>query len=380
MGKTKPAHPAKDILGKLRSTEPPATIAQAYRFRESEVLAARELVRHIGEHQAPIASRLPELMVQAVVEAAIQIEHAPFLKALAEQGIKTAANAAKRGLSILRSRGIEVEIHSPKANLPLPFPTTAEIPCFITTSDSDGEHALWMARELPYGGLQATVVLFSDITGILHVESDEMGRKSFRELIRRLMQEASLHDVLLRRISISRAKSYLSAARLLSSHGLSLDIEAQILSLLGDYSQEMTPLKHMPVKHQESISRQLVNKSDLLHLENEIKPWIPDNRELVQSLRSHLEQISHSSLLVNETQRREYALNFLQQQAQAFFDREARQRYARRLFDLAEAFHELSRTSASELAQVTALALEEDWGLSAIPFCGRLFEKLLDMN
>jgi hypothetical protein len=234
-----------------------------------------------------------------------------------------------------------------------------------------------MARALPYGGLQATIILYSDITGILHVESDEMGRKSFRELIRKLMQEASLHDVLLRPISISRAKSYLSAARLLSSRGLSLDIEAQILSLLGDYSQEMSPLKRMLVKQQESISRQLVSKSDLLHLENEIKPWIPDNRELVQSLRSHLEQISHSSLLVNETHKREHALNFLRQQAEVFFDRQTRQRYAQRLFDLAEAFQELNRTPASELAQATALALEEDWRLSAIPFCGRLFEKLL---
>jgi hypothetical protein len=154
---------SKRILERLRSNEPATALASDLQLRESEVLLAREVVRKIGEHQADTAGRLPDPLAQAIVEAAVQIDHAGFLKAVAERGTKSAASAARRGLSILRSRGIEVEVEpTGEAVFRAEAQQPEELVCFVSTHDSLGERLLWIPRSHRGGGLLLITLLLSD--------------------------------------------------------------------------------------------------------------------------------------------------------------------------------------------------------------------------
>jgi hypothetical protein len=365
----------KKLLERLRSNESVAALATELGMRDGEVKVARELVRHIGEHQASAAGKLPDALAQAVVEAAVQIEHAGFLKKVAEEGSKAAAGAAKRGLAILRSKGIEVELAP--AGEPIFKPeiaTEAELPCFLTTPDSGGERALWIPRPLR-GGLELVTVLFSDAQGILHVEVGDTSRKAFRKLRDDLRSRALPHGVSFLEITLKRAKGYLAAARALAPKGLRVEHETHLTGLIGDPRDAESPARTEPAASPE-LESQWVSESAQLHGEREVGSWVPEPN-IVRSLGLKLEEVMTSRLYLDEKQRGAQAEQEVSKATEAYFTPECRSRYASRLFELVEVFRAEGRDEAGRRAAATARALLGGTETAAIPFCRRMFEKLL---
>ncbi|MBI5549274.1 MAG: hypothetical protein HY901_35765 [Deltaproteobacteria bacterium] len=376
MSKSKSAQGSRRVLDRLRSHEPANVLASELGVKDSEVAAARELVRHIGEHQAVAAGQLPDQLAQAVVEAAVQIEHAAFLKAVAEQGAKGAASAARRGLSILRSKGIEIELA--QSGQPV-FKAEASHPddlaCFISTCDTNGDRALWVPRAIR-GGLQLVTALISDVRGVEHVVTDEVSRKSFKRLREELLERAGPHGITLIEIPPARARGYLAKARALTPNGLSIDQEAQLSSLLGDPKDATSPAYAEPPLPAEQEARRLAEGGQLFE-EREVKPWIPD-ADAVRSLALKLDEISTSALYVDEVQRREQVAVEVDRAVVGYFDATRRSRYSQRLFELMEAFRAQKRGDAAERAGAAARALAgTQIASTAIPFCRQMFEKLL---
>ncbi|HEY3452225.1 MAG TPA: hypothetical protein VGK67_38125 [Myxococcales bacterium] len=375
MSKSKSGLGARRVLERLRSNEPTSSLAADLTVKDSEVAGARELVRHIGEHQAVAAGQLPEVLAQAVVEAAVQIEHADFLKAVAEQGAKGAASAAKRGLAILRSKGIDIEVETKGEAV---FKADAQRPddlaCFLSTCDSNGERALWIPRAVR-GGLHLVTVLLSDVRGVEHVATDEVSRKSFKRLREELLDRAGPHGITLLEIPPARARGALAVARAMSPKGLTIDQEAQLAGLLGDPKDAVSPARAEPPLAA-ALEAQRLSESAQLHEEREVRTWIPE-ADVVRALGLKLDEIDASALYVDEAQKKEQRDHELGKAVEAFFDPKRRALYANRLFELAEALRNQKRTESAERAAATARALEKGEKLAAIPFCRRMFEKLL---
>lgn len=373
MSKGKSISGSRRVLERLRSNEQAAGLAADLSVKDTEVAAARELVRHIGEHQAVAAGQLPEVLAQAVVEAAVQIEHADFLKAVAEHGAKGAASAAKRGLAILRSKGIDVEVEDKGEAV---FKNDAQKPddlaCFLSTCDSNGERALWIPRAVR-GGLHLVTVLLSDTRGVEHVATDEVSRKSFKRLREELLDRAGPHGITLLEIPPARARGVLAVARGLSPKGLTIDQEAQLAGLLGDPRDAVSPTRSEPPL---ALEAQRLDESARLHEEREVRSWIPEP-DVVRALGLKLDEIATSALYVDEAQRQAQREAETAKAVESYFDSKRRALYANRLFELSEALRTQKRAEPAERAAATARALEKGEGAAAIPFCRAMFDKLL---
>lgn len=377
MSKGKAGLGARRVLERLRTNESPGSLASDLGVRDAEVAAARDLVRHIGEHQAVAAGQLPEVLAQAVVEAAVQIEHADFLKAVAEQGAKGAASAAKRGLAILRSKGIDVEVQvRGEAVFKAEALRPDDLTCFLSTADANGERALWIPRAVR-GGLNLVTVLLSDERGISHVATDEVSRKSFKRLREELIDRSSPHGITLLEVPPARARGVLAVARSLSPKGLTIDQEAQLAGLLGDPRDALSPARNDPPLAGALEEQRLAESGRLLE-ERELQSWVPDYEQL-RSLLLKLQEIQTSVLYVDPQQKLEQRRHEIDKAVATWFDEARRGRFAQRLFEIVEAFRNLKKVEAAERAAATARAMGRA-GLEAkdIPFCRRMFEKVLE--
>jgi hypothetical protein len=202
-----------------------------------------------------------------------------------------------------------------------------------------------------------------------------VSRKSFKRLREELLERAGPHGITLLEIRPARARGYLAAVRPLSPRGLTIEQEAQLTGLFGDPKDAASPLRGEPPLPLEQEQRRLA-ESALVHEELEANSWIPD-QDSVRSLALKLDEVATSSLYVNDDQRREQDQNELSRAVDAWVDPARRERYAGRLFELAEAFRAGKRAEAAERAAAAARALSRGEAANAIPFCRQLFEKLL---
>ncbi len=367
---------AKRVLERLRSNEPITSLAADLGVREAEVALAREVVRHIGEHQAEAAGRLSDALARAVVEAAVQIEHGGFLKAVAETGNKSASGAARRGLAILKSRGIEVSVEATGEAIYRPESLPPEeLRCLVSTHDTLGDRLLWIPRPHRGGGIQLITVVLSDAQGITRVELDEVNRRSLRRLRDDTLERGAHHGVALVDISLPRAKGLIAAARQKLTRGLDIDEEALLSNLSGD-PREAEPAARRDPPLPEPLESQRLGESALLHDEPAVATWYPDEAA-ARELGLKLDEVMTSSLYVDDRQRVEQAEREIDRAVERYFDEGRRKTYANRLFELVESFRQSNRAEAAARAGAAARALASGAAPTAVPFCRRLFEKLL---
>ncbi len=371
----------KRTLERLRSNEAVGALAQDLGVRDADVVMAREIVRHIGEHQADSVGRLPDPLAQALVEAAVQIEHVGFLQAVAEGGAKNAASFARRGLSILKSRGIDIEV--PLTGTPV-FKAEAKgdesLPWLITSTDTQGERALWIVRPQRGGGLQAIISILSDTVGIRRVDEGELSRKEYRSLRERLTgaapkapseQELGLSA---QELPLSRAKGFLARARERTAGGLHLREDRILTGLFGDPAEAEPASKKAPELPGELENQRLV-ESARLHDEREIVSWMPDEAAC-RHLSLKLEEVMTSALYIDQPQRLAQFEREVAAAAESWFTPERAALYTERLFDMADLFAATGRREAAERAAATARALARGRNPLGVPFCTSLFSKL----
>lgn len=375
MAKSKAGLSAKRWLERLRSHEPVGALAEDLGVQAAEVALARDLVRHVGEHQAASAGRLPDALAQAVVEAAVQIEHAGFLKAVAEQGSKAASSAAKRGLAILRSRGIEVDLAPQGEAVFRAEPELEEIPGLLSTCDAHGDRLLWIPSPLRGGGLQLVTVLISEVDGILRVETDEVSRKTLRRMREDLCRRGAYHGVTVREIPLRRARGCVALARSRTPSGLSIEDEAQLTNLIGESADASPPMAAEP-ELSPPLEEERLRESGSLHDEVEARHWIPDP-DAVRALGLKLDEISTSQLYLDEGQRSEQADREAARAADAYFSGPRAERFVERLFDLADALQARGAGDAAHRAAAAARALRRGAPPSSVSFCRRMFDKLV---
>jgi hypothetical protein len=341
--------------------------------REDAVRAAR-LVMGIAKAQPEEASSLPGSLAAAVARAALQGGRADILVALAVHPSREAAKEAKRGLHILKSRGVAV----PQPQRPNPARTSSatpepSFPCYASGMDGEGERAVWIARAAPGRGVEVGQAVISDVLGLLELQMALLGRKEYRAFGQDIEDKGRTMGVA--EIPRERAKSLVAAARRLneiSGRRLPEGAEAWLGRLgpaapLGDPARDFPPLP-------EAEERAALLASARLHGLPMMRGWLAEEGFL-RELAHKLDEIAVSPLYLDEHQRAEQAAQVIGDAVESYLDEPRRHRLAGRLFATAAQLVALGDVQNARLSAAAARAVAAGVAGSQIPFARLLVEK-----
>ncbi|WP_164017327.1 hypothetical protein [Pyxidicoccus trucidator] len=355
----------RPLLDALRAGTPlPAFPADA-------VEAARALARDVGAATPAAVEPLPDALAAAVLEAAV-LEGLPALpEALSDSRVKPLAKAAKKALYRLRSRGVAVAV-APRPSTPEPShaaaPVPEALPAMASTLSSAGERAVVMARALRGGGVEMVQALISDVEGVVELRVGDTSRGGWRKLLREALEQGGTVELPQHEAAALLAEAAGTNLRARTPFPPGLDVA---LRHFGVQPVEPPPL---PPPEPEDARRAL--EGDLLHETRELATWVPPEPE-VKRLLEKMDEVMHSPLALSDVQRQEQLLAAVRSVARDFFASEGRQRYALRLWRMADYFERTARPREAELARAEARRLYHGAGEPLSRFAERLFEKVL---
>ncbi len=340
--------------------------------REEAGRAAR-IVAAITKTKPEEALSLPPQLALAVARAALEVGRAELLVAFTSHPSRDVCKEAKRGLHILKTRGVAVP-DLPRA-APPQAPATPEpaFDCFASAIDGRGERAVWVTRSVPGKGVEIGQVILSDTLGLLELQVGLLGRKEFRTFSRELVERGRSMGVGL--IDRELAKSLAAAARALNDQSGSIVPRGADpwLAKLGPARPLEDPAAQFPPLPDEE-ERAALESSASLHDLPLLAPWVAEDEPL-QTLERKLAEISVSPLYIDEGQRKEQSLRVVADAVENYLDEPRRRRLASRLFQIARHFVEAGDAPNSQRAAAAARAAASGTPGSRIPFVRLLIEK-----
>lgn len=341
-------------------------------FPSEAVEAARVLARDVSAATPAAVEPLPEALAAAVLEAAV-LEGLPALpEALSNSKVKPLAKAAKKALYRLRSRGVAVaEAPRPAApEAPRAAPAQEALPAMASTITSAGERALVMARALKGGGVEMVQALVNETEGVVELRVGEKSRGSFRRLLKEGLERGGTVELPLHEAAALLAEAAGTNLRTHTPFPPELDLALRHFGVQPQV--EPTPL---PPPEPEDVRRTL--EGDALHATPEMATWLPPEPE-VKRLLQKLDEVMQSPLALSDVQRQEQLQAAVRTVARDFFATpEARQRYALRLWRMADYFERTARSHEADVARGEARRLFHGAGEPFSRFVERLFEKVL---
>ena len=136
-----------------------------------------------------------------------------MLLAIAGHPSKEAAKEAKRGLYVLKARGVDVPAAPLTPALPAPPPALPEPPprAYASAIDGHGERALWLPRVLAGKGVEIAQAVLSDERGLLELQLGVVGPKGVARLRPRPVERGAAMGV--GEIDLRLALAMIAAAR-----------------------------------------------------------------------------------------------------------------------------------------------------------------------
>jgi hypothetical protein len=342
--------------------------------REEVARAARMIAALAGVRPEEVAT-LPGVLAMAVARAATLGSHGEILAALAAHPDREVAKEARRGLHLLKSRGVAVPeparpVPARRAEEPAPEP---EPPCYASTVDGHGERALWISRTVPGKGVEVAQAVISDVSGLLELQVALLGRKESRGFARDLGEKGLAMGIA--EMDREEALSLVASARALAdSAGRRLPAGADLwLGKLGptrpvpDLASRFPPLP-------EEEEREALAASGGLHELPMLRGWLADE-EVLKGLAGRLDEIMVSPLYLDEQQRAERAAGTVAETVEGWLDESRRQRLASRLFAVAAQLGRAGDPDRARWAAAAARALAAGAPAARIPFARLLVEK-----
>jgi hypothetical protein len=348
-------------------------VAAAAGVPREEAARAARMVLGIARASPEEAVTLPAPLAVAVCRAALAAGRADLLAALAGHAGKEVAKEAKRGLHLLRTRGVAVpEAPRPAPEAP-PTPQEATPPAYATAVDGRGERAVWIPRSVPGKGLEIAQAVISDERGLLELQLGVLGRKEWRALTRSLLERGAAMGV--GEVERGRAAALILAARALNERTgqrVPEGADAWLPSLgapapLPDPAVAFPPLP--PAEEAEALAA-----SEALHDLPLLEPWLPDEGFL-REVAGKLDEVTVSPLYVDDRQRAEQLLRTVADALERYFDPARRAAMSGRLFSIAEHLAAHGDAPRARAAAAAARALAGDAPPRTIPFARRLVEK-----
>ena len=349
-------------------------IAETAGVPREEAGRASRLVAGMAKAKPEEVATLPGPLATAAARAAFAASRADVLAALAVHADKNVAKEAKRGLHLLKARGLAVP--EPPRPAAAPAPAAAPeppFPAYASAIDGNGERAVWLPRNIPGKGIEIGQAVVSDTQGLVELQLGVIGRKEWRGLAKGLLSHGASMGV--GEIDRERAKSIVAAARALNeTSGQRIPDGADLwLGQLGPAAPLADPAAGFPPLPPDEEHDALA-ASEKLHDLPLLKGWIADEGYL-RTLAVKLDEIAVSPLYIDERQRAEQSAQVLADAVEAYFDEGRRRQVSGRLFAVAEHLRERDDPAHARAAAAAARALAAGAPAASIPFARGLVEK-----
>ena len=315
---------------------------------------------------------LPGALAVAVARAALGAGRADLLAALATHPGKEAAKEAKRGLHLLRSRGVAVpEVPRPPGPAAAPAPE-APLPAYATAIDGQGERAVWVARSVPGKGVEIAQAVLSDEQGVLELQVGVIGRKEWRGVVKGLLEKGVAMGV--GEVDRAAAVSLVAAARALNERSGRRVPEGTDLWLaqLGPAAPPPEPAAPGPLP--EAEEREALAESGALHELPLFSTWLADEAFL-REVAGKLDEVAVSPLYVDERQRAEQLVRTVEDAVDRYLDEPRRAALTRRLLSISGHLAERGDERRARAAAAAARALASGAAPRSVPFARVLVEK-----
>jgi hypothetical protein len=348
-------------------------IADAAGVPREEAGRASRLLIGIARAKAEEAATLPGPLAAAIARAALGAGRADLLAALAAHPEKDVAKEAKRGLHVLKTRGVAVpEPPRPAAPAPAAAPEPP-LAAYASAVDGNGERAVWIPRNVPGKGIEIAQAVVSDTEGLLELQLGLVGRKEWRGLVKGLLSHGAAMGV--GEIDPGRARAIAIAARALNDRsGKRVPEGADLwLSQLGPAAPLPDPAAAFPPLPPDD-EREALAASAKLHDLPLLKGWLADEGYL-RAVAAKLDEIAVSPLYIDERQRSEQAARTVAEAVDGYLDADRRRLIASRLFTVAEHLRDRGEPAHASAAAAAARAVAAGAPASTIPFARLLVEK-----
>jgi hypothetical protein len=311
---------------------------------------------------------------RALVAVLVERRDAERLAILAQRGARDLAKEARRGIHLLRTKGVAAE--APRKAAPAPAPIAAAEPdeAYGSSPDGKGDRLVSVLRLSHDGGFDQIHVTISDETGLVEIVTGRGPKKAFRNLKRRFEQ------------------SHLVFAELPFDHALALVQEAYEKTVAlgravppgyaaargslegGPGSAARLPHPALAIAPATQLG---ATDAAALHELPDLLSWVPD-REVLRQLSMRLDEVATSQLMVDEGQRAAARVAAIDRAIESSFEAAGRAAWRRRLLDAALVYgaagHEDDaarlRAQADRLGAADFRPVED-------PFARALVEKVL---
>ncbi|HEY6005334.1 MAG TPA: hypothetical protein VIV57_20810 [Anaeromyxobacter sp.] len=351
-----------------------AEIATAAGVSREEAGRAARLVHGIARAKAEELATLPGVLAVAAARAALAASRTDALAALAAHPEKEVAKEAKRGLHLLKIRGVAVpEVPAPAPPPAAAAPAEPPLAAYASAIDGRGEQAVWLPRILPGKGIEVGQVVISDSAGLLELQVAVLGRKEWRQLGKALVAQGAAMGV--GEIDRGRAHALAAAARARNDRSGQRvpDGADRWLSQLGAAPPLPDPAASFPPLPEDE-ERDAVSASAKLHDLPLLKSWMADE-EFLRGIAAKLDEILVSPLYLDERQRQEQLARVVSQAAETYLDEERRALLSSRLFAVAAHLADRGDDAHARLAAATARAIASGAAATSVPFARLLVAK-----
>jgi hypothetical protein len=348
-------------------------IASAAGVAREEAGRASRLLLGIAKAKPEEVSTLPPPLAAAFARAATAASRTDLLAALAAHPEKDVAKEAKRGLHVLKTRGIAVP-EPPRAAAPAPAPAPEPVlSAYASSVDGGGERAVWIPRNVPGKGIEIAQAVVSDTQGLLELQIGLVGRKEWRGLVKGLLSAGAAMGVAA--LDPGRARGIVVAARALNDRsGKRVPEGADLwLAQLGPAAPLPDPAGAFPPLPPDE-EREALAASVRLHELPLLAGWLADEAYL-RGIAAKLDEIVVSPLYIDERQRSEQAARTIADAVDGSLDADRRRVLAARLFAVAEHLRDRGDEDDARAAAAAARAIAGGAPASAVPFARLLVEK-----
>jgi hypothetical protein len=322
---------------------------------------------------------LPAPLAAAVCRAALGAGRTDVLAALAGHPAKDVAKEAKRGLHVLRARGVAVP-EAPRPAPPAPAPAAEPpLPAYATALDGHGERAVWLPRNVPGKGIEVGQAVISDVRGLLELQVGLLGRKEWRTFVKGLEERGAAMG--LGEIPRARAAGLVLAARARNdASGARVPEGADLwLAQLGPGEAPPDPALAFAAPLPADEERDAVAASAKLHDLPLLRGWLAEE-DYLRAVAAKLDEAAVSPLYLDERQRLEAMTRIVSDAADAYLDEGRRRLVSSRLFEVAGHLAARGDDAHARLAAAVARALRAGAAPATIPFARLLVEKAFPLR
>lgn len=349
-------------------------IAAAIGVPREEVGRAARLLTGLAKASADDFAAVAAPLAVALARAALAAGRADVLAVLASHPGKDVAKEAKRGLHVLKSRGVAVPEPARPASAPAPGAAPEPpLPAYASAVDGRGERAFWLPRAVPGKGIEVAQAVVSDERGLLELQLGVLGRKEWRAFAKEILGRGAAMGV--GEVPREKALSAVVAARALNDAcGQRVPDGADLwLAQLGPAAppDDLAPRYPALPEEEERAARAA---SAELHDLPLLRGWMAEEPYL-RAVATKLDEIAVSPLYLDDRQRAEQMDRVVADAVDGYLDAPRRARLAARLLAVAEHLDARGDPAHARAAAAAARALSAGLPAREIPFARLLVEK-----